>query len=382
MENINIAIVSDDKEYGKALTLSLLSICRDFVIRNFDSRRFISQWASHRGREAYYNTFDLVLWAGQEISEAYGGNIIYLAEKPSMVRRNTREKKYCLYKYSPAGSMVASIFEIYTALTGRKAYAIRRDEVSIFAFTSYAGGTGCTTISLAVAQELCRFCGKKVLYITLEDVESTGEYFRCSAGTKSTTEFLYRLLSQPISSQGEELPFLESYVVRDLYDIEAFAPSAGKNPLRELKRDEIQKFIASLSDSGRFDAIVMDLGSCLTEAGAAAMELAESLCLVAGGGITKREERYLSQAICMCGEKIAGRFIRALNDRQSEAVDQVNEEGMAIIERQVRVAKMRGQGINSGMREILLEDKFGEDIRNLTRQMMIAETEVEMKVEA
>ena len=42
MENIKIALITDNREYGRALGRGLLNVCRTFVIHLFDKDCFLS----------------------------------------------------------------------------------------------------------------------------------------------------------------------------------------------------------------------------------------------------------------------------------------------------------------------------------------------------
>ena len=95
--------------------------------------------------------------------------------------------------------------------------------MEVFAFASWQGGCGCTTLAMALGQELARFYRKRVLYLSLEAVESTPQYMPGRSGVKTAGEFLCHLL-MPAQKQG--LPFLEQYVISDDYGVEAFAPAA------------------------------------------------------------------------------------------------------------------------------------------------------------
>lgn len=316
VENLRIAIVSRDEAYNRALSLSLLNACRDFDIEVFDSEGFVREWSEYEGRGAYYDTFDIVLWAGDEISESYGDNIVFLTDKTSLMRNDYKLNKFCIYKYSSAHTMLSAIFDIYSHLTGRSSVFVRNDNVRLVGFASCSGGTGCTTLALYVARELARFHGMRVLYLSLEDVESTGNFFNITPGTRSVGEFLYRLLNhnRERNNLPESIPFLDGFLVKDPYGIEAFAPSKGKNPLRELDTDDIQKLVASLVDCGRYDCVIMDFSSCLTEAGLAAMNLTEKMCLVEGPIDAKnRELNYLSQVICCNGDKSLDKYMKVKN---------------------------------------------------------------------
>lgn len=316
VENLRIAIVSRDEAYNRALSLSLLNACREFDIEVFDSEKFVKLWSEYQGKCAFYDTFDIVLWAGNEISESYGDNIVFLTDKPSLIDNDYKLNKFCIYKYSSAHTMLSSIFDIYSHLTGRASLFVRNDNVRLVGFSSCSGGTGCTTLAICVGRELVRFHGMRVLYLSMEDVESTGNMFNITTGTRNIGEFLYRLLSHNREKYNlpASIPFLDGFIVKDPYGIEAFAPSKGKNPLRELRTDEIQKLVASLVDCGRYDCVLIDFSSCLTEAGLAAMDMTERICLVAGPDQDKnRELNYLSQIICCNGDNSLDKYLKVRN---------------------------------------------------------------------
>lgn len=363
MENITVAIVSSDEAYNRALMMAMVSVCRELSVRSFTGRQFVNNWTEYSGKGEYYDTFDIILWAGEEISESYGDNIVYLTDKASLIRKDYSSNRFCIYKYSTANTMVAAIFDIYAHLTGRSAFFVRKNDVRFFAFASPAGGVGTSTLSVAVGQELSRFHGKKVMYLTMEDVESTSRFFEPVPGAKPVGEFLYRLLAKP-EAQSDKMPFLDSYLVRDVFGMEAFAPTCGKNPLRELSADDIQKFLATLLDCGRYDIIVADLSSCLTDAAIAAMTLAERICLVSNEESRGREENYLSQVICCGGEDTLEKISRVENMTASghDHEDAVQE----MIRTAMHIRKLSAE---HGGCDILLEGDFGEDIRRLAAML-------------
>jgi len=359
MENIFIAIVTDDKEYGRSLSLGMLNVCRGFIIRIFTAEEFLT----------VKKEYDLVLWDGNEVSRVYGGRIIYLAEKPSEVARNLAEKRFSIYKYSTAAAIVAAVFEIYEALTGRRAVNLRKQDVRIFAFTSCRGGAGCTTITMAAAQEMCRFQGKNVMYLSFEELESTGEYMRNDAGIKGVAVYLYELFNKNytgrsnIGTSTECIPFLDKYIIRDDFGVEAFAPGYGRNPLRELNVGELNKFLASLIDSGRFDVILMDMGQWLSKTALKCLEIAEKIIIV-GDEIKscKRYDNYVCHVMNNCGEAIMDKVIRVNNDKRGirkEHIDMNNED---MYEDAIMISRS-DNFISDGKRtSFMLEEGFGHDI--------------------
>lgn len=361
MENIMVAIVTDDKEYGRSLSLGMLNVCRSFIIRIFSAEEFLKE----------NKTFDVVLWDGEEVREAYGGRIVYLAEKPSEAVRNIMDKRFCIYKYSTAACMVASIFEIYELLTGRRAVNLKRQDVRLFAFSSYEGGVGCTTLALATAQELSRFFGKKVFYISFEEVESTGEYFASSPGMKGAAVYLYELFSRSYggtymsNSYSENVPFLEGKVIRDDYEVEAFAASAGRNPMMEVTPDELDKVISSIIDSGRYDVVIMDLGQYLSKTGLKCISMAERLCLVSQEGrMGVKESQYICHVMSNCGEDTMNKIIMLKNmcEKNEETEGKSAKQD---VDEHIKIRKSNSFAKEDGRIRIVLEGGFGEDINRL-----------------
>ena len=370
MENISLAIVTDDKKYGKALGIALLNICGTFLLKVYTWDEFV------REREQYYiqepsgvfsNNFDMLLWDGDEAENAYGGKVILMTSDPVRAVKNYNEKKFSLYKYMPAQTMVSSLFDIYSFLTGRRAANIKKDKVRMITFAACAGGTGCTALAMSVGQELCRFQGKRVLYVSFEEVESTGEYINCSSGIKGAGVYLYHLFRT-----REGYPFLESYIVHDDFGLEAFSPTPGRNPLRNLNRDEFSVFAASLIDSGRYDVIIMDIGNCLSEAGIACMEMTEKICLVSlQENSSKRETQYLQHLICCCGDDIIERMVKAENQVSASPNHQkFILPGDKMIDTALKIRSFKEMAPAGNVKRIILEDKFGEDIKALTEKVM------------
>ena len=310
MENITIAVVSADEDYNRVFCLSLLDACRQINVTAFTTREFVLQWAEYKGQGTFYDRFDLILWAGDEIRDSYGGNIVYLTDRTSLVNTDHDKSRYALYKYSRADAIVAAVFDIYSHLTGRQAMIVKSNTVRLFAFASYCGGAGCTTVTRAVCQELARFRSKKVLYLSMEDVESSADYLAAETGNppwgiQSEGEFLYRLLSK------NTLPFLQPYMVRDAFGVCSFSPPAGKNPLRDLSGEDAQRLLAFLVESAEFDVIAADLSTSLSEGALTFIEAAERVCVIRRTNeLRMREKNYLNQLERSCGEAISNKIIK------------------------------------------------------------------------
>lgn len=311
MESLNIAVVSPDEAYNRVFCMSLLDACRQINVTAYTTKEFVLQWADHE-KGAYDDQYDLVLWAGNEVSDSYGGCVVYLTDRASQVNIDHGNSRYALYKYSRADAIAAAVYDIYAHLTGRQALLVKRNNVRLIAFASYCGGAGCTAICRAVSQELARFRSRRVMYISLEDVTSSAEFLPLQEGgasgnIKTEGEYLYRLLGK------NTVPFLESYLMKDPFGVCSFAPTAGKNPFRELSGEEMEQLLASLMDSGAFDVVAVDLSTSLGEGAMTVCKAADRICLIAKTEEPgMREKHYLRQLNSSCGEDIVNRIVRTV----------------------------------------------------------------------
>ena len=177
MENIRLAVVSKDKDYGRALSLALVDVYKNFTVTLYQNQPEAEQ----------LSYFDLVVSDFEGKHEQQG---IYLVEKPSMVDKNYETKIFRLYKYSNVRQLAGELLFIYSFLTGRKAIPLKNQDLRMVALGSVEGGAGCTSAAMALAQELKRFHGKRVMYVSLEELESTLEYMESFPGGRSISEYL------------------------------------------------------------------------------------------------------------------------------------------------------------------------------------------------
>lgn len=369
MENILLLIITDDKEYGKALGNGIINVCRNFVVKIMNWTEFFAERNEFYSNEVdgvFINKYDLILWDGKEASDSFGDKIILLSDDYALVTKNYNERKFSIYKYSNVRVIVSALLDIYSFLTGKCAVNLQHKDVQLIAFVSAAGGTGTTTLAMATAQELSRFRGKKVLYLSFEELESTGEYMECPPGIKGVGVYLYYLFKK-----GDGKPFMEGYTIRDGFGIEAFAPTRGRNPLRNLTEDELSVFIESLIECGHYDVILMDVGNQLDEIDMLCMNIASRICFVSSENIKRiREIQCLQYLMCKCGENIIDKMIKVKNLFSSKSDFQMTDVNEDIIETSVYLRKYNGIISNDNMSKIILESGFGENIKILTEKLM------------
>lgn len=340
MENISLAIVSDDRDYGRSLGFALLSVYEGFSVRVM-------------GKEDYRvladsENFGLVLWDGQE-EEPHTLNTVYLDERSGSGGENTG-KAFKLWRYAPARDTVPDILKIYGEITGKKDAATGRLETGLVCFSAWSGGVGCTALAAAVGRELSLVCGLKALYISFEPVESTAALMKYEGGGRGIGRYLYEL-----SKKGKAPP-PEEYIIRDDFGMEAFIPSEGLNPVRYLNREETEIFLSAAQEAGHYDIIVADMGTCLSEACLWLMERAGKICFVsAEGRRSPKEKGYIKNLRLSRGEDIEKKAVFVLNMAEKGG----QEEGF------LRVRKKEGADWRGPS-----EGGFGEDVARLTRALL------------
>lgn len=377
MGNISLVIVTDDREYGRALGHALIHICSQILVRIMGKDEFFRSGKLCSGENPGLSAYDadLIMWDGEEAEGAYGGRIVLLSEKRTLAAKDFAAGKFCIYRYSQVQAIIADIFDIYSFITGRRIVDIGRNRTDIFSFVSSTGGTGCTTIAMSVAHELCRFRGKRVMYVSFEEFESTGDFIECPVNMKGAGVYLYHLLKPDRLKKIEDgdgerrMPLIESYTVRSETGLEAFVPSKGRNPLKYITAEELGIFIASLTDCGRYDTIVMDLGCGASGLELACMEISSRVCLVAVPGKTEmKDNMYLRHIICSCGEEITEKMVRAVNmDIPGRKIEKEKENFELCGDVSICRSSIFLQ--NGETKRIFLDGEYGNGIRMLTERI-------------
>lgn len=124
-------------------------------------------------------------------------------------------------------------------------------QAKILYFCSSGGGSGKTTIALGVADELCRFHDKKVLYLCMEPFSGSDKYFEVFDRKKDMDEYLYLLFSKKEAN-------LFDFLATDTYGTFAFCMNKFRNPFYEMTELEMREVLENLDICGQFDYIVCD----------------------------------------------------------------------------------------------------------------------------
>ncbi len=341
METIKVHIMVGDGSYGQALGEALKRSYSGFMIYTEEGQ------ASEDA--------DLVIY---DDLRRRSTRCIYLADKPSQID----EERFIFYKYDSGKVLSDSILSAYSIMTGRKIIFSPKHKTFILAVHSATGGSGCTAIALAFAQELQRFQGQRTLYLSFEEFVSTGDYFSFKK-SKGMKEYLYYILS----GEDEKCSFPEEFLISNEYGMETFRPFPGKNPITEIKEEDFRLFFSKVYSLGRYDAIVLDCGNHIFESSICGMKIADKLLFLSGG--EERDRGYLDYINRMVGSEIEEKRICAVNRYEDVTENlQEDEEGdlLEVSPPEYSFA-LDTNSFNtlSGKRTISLDTDFGMDVKNM-----------------
>lgn len=346
METIKVRIVMGDEDYGYALGEALKRNYSGFII---------SLGQGDAGDEADIHLFDDLRRRGK--------NSVFLTEKYAQVD----DEKYIYYKYDSGRNIAGSILSAYSRLTGRKMIYSPKSGAFLLAVHSSRGGSGCTSVALAICQELRRFRGWNTLYLSMEAFDSAGGYFS-STGKKGIREYLYYILT----GQESKYAIVEGFLRSDDFGGEAFTPSSGKNPLKDLSEEDFRLFFSTIFAMGRYDAIIFDCGNCISESAICAMKIADKLLFITGE--EEQDEKYISFLTKQSEHTVEDKMLAVIN-RHEEITGNLHEEDMEGDSPEssevLTIAYDPPSFTDHGQkRNISLDTDFGTDVKNVLEVLM------------
>ena len=255
MEFIDLLIYSSDSDYSLALGEGLSSHKNNFIITVCKAESGLPDVSS----------FDLMLIDSDspDINERFKDDkrVIRLTDSRSGVLKNIELMSFVLYKYSGLLELSADILLYYSLLSGKRNFSWSEMGPKIIVFCSGKGGVGKTTVAFGTAQVLRRYYTKSVLYVSLEEFESTLRYIEGREGGFGLCEYLYYLFRP----EGVK-PDAGAFMISDKFGVEAFMPDKGRNRLRELDGEEMASFFTEIAENRAYDYILVDTGECFCEA--------------------------------------------------------------------------------------------------------------------
>jgi len=321
MSAARILLADKEPEYCRALARALSNSrqCLEVTSARLESggNRKID------GKTAFHE-YDLILLGGypEETAEEIGrrardtGKVILLTDymvESLMKQSCTEEKHYWrLYKYSSVNEILSGLSFLLGLVSGKKGLLRNSTATSIIGFYSAGGGAGKSTVAVGTSRELSRHHDKRVLYLSFEDMPAAELYFEHHPEGRNIGDYLYYLLEK----ENDNLcgrP--ESFTSSDDYGVEAFFASKGRNDLNYLSRDELMRFLKTISDCGRYDYIALEMRSDLAEDTLFLLDQCEKVVLIRNDDPVSelKNRKFLAYIERMEAFKPKDKFLLAVN---------------------------------------------------------------------
>ncbi|WP_130863823.1 P-loop NTPase family protein [Bacilliculturomica massiliensis] len=272
MSKLRVGVFDQDVEYGAALT-------RQLALKNADFQVALYEPGSHPAGPPDAKEIDVLILGEIEGGVRSGAAARDFSERGRCIVLTGRETELpqmpAHFRYGRVSELASLIRSVCGKRKGdREGILLFGPDtgVRMTGFLSGSGGTGKTVSAIAYARVLSREYGKRVLFLSFEEWDSSAFY----AGGKRSEEhrleeFLYYLFSRregmdmPRPDVGHYAPpGPETYLYEDPWGVCGFFPSSGLNDLAALSEKELVILFQELICGGRFDRVVLDLPSAVT----------------------------------------------------------------------------------------------------------------------
>lgn len=350
MDQIHIYIATSDRDYNERLGQSLALRYPTFQVEVAGEANSNTDLTD---ANRPYDSFDLLLVDEPykktfSASEHIFEKIIGMAEE----RESASFELGYLYRYAGL-SVLASELKLYHGkVSGRSLMGAVSEKTTILGFTSATGGVGKTSLAIGVGLGLCYSKGEKVLYISMEEVESTQSYFHYDGGKFTISDYLYYLFSD----KTEKLTsYFDAFLLHSHCGIDTFRPGKGINELRALGRSQMQLFWESITKKNAYPFVILDFPLDTSTLTLELLILCQKLFLIDDGKPTSLlKNQKLLQFLEHQLEEELPQFTRVRNkwtEQQEESLMPydyyvgVDEDSLQSIDRQVQIRLDRSFGI-------------------------------------
>lgn len=358
MDTITMHIIMKDFEYGRAFARGLQMQSRYFSVIQEEPCNF---------NIAQVNEGSLVVCDDDNVEELVKAGCVILTEKKSDAIICEESKIFRIYKYQKVSDIARLLRLAYRIHYGKEVISQETEDTTIISIFAVEGGAGCTSIALGVCQELRRFHGKKVLYISLEEFVSTGDYFLTTLDNLGIKHYLYLLLHKP----NEVCITPDGYMTSDEYGVSSFYYPLGRNPLRQLKETEYVRFMNHIVNNSDFTHIVVDCGNGMDHAIQTNLAISSSCGFVC----RKLTNEYRKDGYFLLNQNekretifkepvVIHNFYEEVDTDEFEPITNENNDDCFVF-KDYASFETQNNKIN-----ILLDRNFGEGIREVTNRLI------------
>lgn len=223
MNNIKIAVLTQNKKYGEALARGLAEERSGIEMICIDSIET--------------QEYDIILTDFKSLS---GPQILVLSDDKT-------DEANLVDKHLPVGEIMDFIIDRFIEIKGKCFLPQKSNGTVIVGVASETGGAGGTSVAITLGRILS-LQEKNVLYLNCSENDDYVLYSECSfESLKSIKELLFRI------DEGQKIS-LQSYTTRDSFGLNMMKPDY------KVCSDNVEKLFGFLSEENQYDYIVIDMG--------------------------------------------------------------------------------------------------------------------------
>lgn len=163
-------------------------------------------------------------------------------------------------KYQSADKICNELIRLYEAKNGSNEKSGEGDiSTKIITYYSPIGGIGKTTLALSTALSLTK-AGKKVIYVNLEDIQSTSAFFDSVNSNASLSDIIYSIKER--TDKFKEV-LLNTVSEDNKTGIFYFGMVDSVLDIEELTSEDLKELLENLIKVNIYDYVIIDLGTNL-----------------------------------------------------------------------------------------------------------------------
>ena len=253
MNQTKVIIADSDIEYSRALAKALAAKETKFnVVLDFDLRS-----CGHDSLSKSLMDEDTLLLVDKERKEHLTGTNVDSSKILGLlpVGREAKKRTGFINKYEGLSGIMEDLWMLSGHRTGREECLPRLSVSRFIAVTGGAGGTGKTSVAIALGRELRLLNDASTLYISFENACVTEQYFPPFGGDKSLNDLLYYLHTESLHHIADHM---KAVLIEDAYGLETFQPSDNINELTNAQPELVRKLIEQVVRWKEYSYIILD----------------------------------------------------------------------------------------------------------------------------
>lgn len=251
MKKYNLLIAENDEKYITNLMY--------YINQRFGDRFNTTCFTDHLEYEEYLNRTDNIdiILAGKD----------FLLENMTKYNRtvitfNEDTEKYkefpCIRKYQSVDKICLEIIKIHEENLKNNSENQNKENIQIYTFYSPIGGIGTSTIAISFAYDLAN-CNNKVLYLNLENIQSTNLFFYESGQSKLS----FSDLVTSVKNRNDDIINILKSAANEFNESKLYYFNSTESilDLEELTLEDIKILIENIEKCGLFDYVIVDIPS-------------------------------------------------------------------------------------------------------------------------